>query len=258
MRKNGFICIVILMYICIGITSCSHEDGPYELTNTSKCEQLFRSMSELPTISIISETKVDSRSVFNAEFVLPCFSTEDLEYLSSLSQEEFERFYHDLLNQLGENGIERIEEIRDENYTRIFNIMNGHDGMTKLKDFAIKYIDSTGGWDSFQDLLPDNLTEQQSNIFVGIAVFIDKVSRPVYLTILSSPNYCIQSRGNTMCDIEAGIKLSLAGVDIGVDGLVDIMTGGTDAVLTPLEDVAIGADLASIWMDYEICNGRWH
>jgi hypothetical protein len=53
-------------------------------------------------------------------------------------------------------------------------------------------------------------------------------------------------------------RLSLSGINIGVDALVDIMTGGTAAVLTPLEDVAIGADLASIWLDYEICNGRWH
>lgn len=242
--------------LSIIIIGCSQTDEPSVYVEDTIAEQIYRTMSEIPTSSILSEGKsIHSRSSIDYEFTIPTFTQDDLNYLLSLSQSEFEEFRNNIIAQLGENGLDELEEKQDENYIQTFEILGGHAGMDNLKEFLTSYLETPGGWHYVQTLLPKNLNKSQTNIYIANAIYIDKISRPVYSALISTST---PSRGSTICDIEAGIRLALVGVDIGVDDLVDIMTDGAGAALEPLEGAAVAADLTSIWIDYEICNGRWH
>ncbi len=60
---------------------------------------------------------------------------------------------------------------------------------------------------------------------------------------------------SSMCEWYLQQRLAIAGVAISTEEFIDEMTGGA---ATPLEVVATGADLLGIWIDYEVCNHRWH
>ena len=212
-------------------------------------------MSAIPTSSILSDLKNDSRSGI-LDGSIPTFSQEDLTYLSSLPQENFKSFQNSLIERIeDEGGMTKLEEIEDENYTRIFYALDGHEGMDQLLEFAQLYIESDGGWNSIQNLIPAEITDEQSKIFIGLAVYIDKVGRPLYSEIQKKSEL---SNDRKICKLDAAIKLSLLGVNISVDVLVDIMTGGTGAIFSNLEVAALGFELSAIWLDYEVCNNRWH
>lgn len=219
-------------------------------------KDLYDEMSSVSTRSIISNTNPDSRSADSLSNSIPIFTPEDLEYLSTLNQDEFISFRNNIIDQLGgEDGMSRIEEMEDENYIRIFYAMDGHEGIDNLNDFSCSYLNTPGGWSYLDVLLPDSLTTEQTKIYVGMAVYIDKIGRPIYKAILETTPI---SDSRDICELQAAIKLAIAGINIGVDGLIDIMTGGAGTTLTALETLAIEAQLTSIWIDYEICNGRWH
>lgn len=59
----------------------------------------------------------------------------------------------------------------------------------------------------------------------------------------------------TPCKMELGAKLALMGVEIGVGGFLDAMSGGT---LTGLEAIDLGLQASALWLDYEACCGRYH
>lgn len=234
---------------------CTQTDEFSSESEDSNAMQLYQMMSKIPTTSILADVSSESRSSSEYEFYIPTFSQNDLNYLASLNQDEFEAFRNELIERLGPDGIDKLEEIQDINYDRICDILGGHEGMNKLEEFSLAYIETPGGWSYVQELLPINLTDKQINTYISFAVYIDKVSRPLYKTLTSDIPH---SRVKSMCELNAAISLVTAGINIGVDVMVDIMTGGAGASLTPLEEAAMGAELTSIWIDYEICNGRWH
>lgn len=122
-------------------------------------------------------------------------------------------------------------------------------------------MNSEGGWPFIKALLPEELSQEQRRVYIGLSVYIDRVVRPFYGILTSSDgndeNNASRS-SHAICEVEATMKLLLAGVNIGVDELIDVVTGGAGAALVPLEGLALGAELTSIWLDYERCNGRWH
>lgn len=237
------------------LSGCCNEENIIVADENSSAEQLYTYLSNLPTTSILSDGNNEDRSRTSTTLAFPVFSKEDLEYIASLNQEQLISFRDSLIFTLGFDGEQLIEDFIDENYIRVFNIMGSPEDMSALEEFAFAYLDTKGGWHALDCLLPQNLTLEKQRIYVGLAVFIDKVSRPFYETLIKNP---ARSRDSMLCEWEAAMRLSLAGVDIGVDGLVDIMTDGAGLALEGLEDVALAADLTSIWLDYEICNGRWH
>ncbi|MCM1520993.1 MAG: hypothetical protein NC098_09425 [Lachnoclostridium sp.] len=89
-----------------------------------------------------------------------------------------------------------------------------------------------------------------------MSVYVDKIAHPYYDALKNKNMHNLADRRE--CVLAAETKLALCGINIGVDVLVDIMTGGATVELTPLETAALQCELINIWLDYEVCNGRWH
>lgn len=116
-------------------------------------------------------------------------------------------------------------------------------------------METNGGWGELRSLIPTGLTIEQAKIYVCMAVYIDKVARPIDNVLIDKST---KSRDSKFCEREARIRLALAGIDVTVYGLVDLLTDGVGFTLSTLEESSVAANLMNIWLDYEICNGRWH
>ena len=256
MRKKT-IHLMPIMLVCMSVffVGCSHEEINPSINTENDIEQLYNELSSRPSVSIFL---IDNISRGN-NTLIPIFTPDDLKYLSSLSQKDFESFRSNIISEFGPNGNEIIENIEDRNYTSIFNLMNGHIGMDEYLNFATTYIESKSGIEILQELIPKNINGIQTKLYVAMAVYIDKLARPLLDELVLHEESSEPSRsGFAYCKWEAERRLALAGVQMGVDALCDVMTGGAALELTPLEGAAITADLTGIWLDYEVCNGRWH
>lgn len=246
----------MIVLMAVGITvnvSCVEQEDFMDISNAVSYEQLYNELSNAPSVLIGKSSRSGSDDVG-----FPTFDEETLNYMASLTVEEMVAQRDSLINSFGKDLLDSIEESEYQNYVRIFDIVGGHDGVDALSSFAIRYLESKGGWTNLNRLMPSNLSDEQGEIYVAIAVFVDRFSRPVY-TVMTAHGYLeVQSRSSKICDMDAAAKLVLAGFDIGVDGMVDAMTGGAGLAMAPLEGMALGVELYSIWVDYEICNGRWH
>ena len=213
---------------------------------------LYEMIKTHPTVSFLSVITNSRGAPSNGGF--PIFSSQDLNYLSSLSQEEFEEVREAFIKKIEYAGIEYTDSIQNSYYIKVFDILGGHEGMDRLINFAQEYLALPSGWDQIEPLIPESLSLEQGNIYISMANYIDKIARPIYETLISKtiPN----TRGdNPVCDWYLTQRLAIAGVAISTEEFIDCMTGGA---ATPLEIVATGADLLGIWLDYEVCNHRWH
>ena len=135
--------------------------------------------------------------------------------------------------------------------------------MTKLKDYCIDYLlNHEQGSNIIENSEYADLSSAELEIYAHQSAFIDKVSRPVYEHIYEESlkaTYEYERKGDhVMCMLDLGFKLALAGVDIGVGAFLDAMSGGIGTEGLILECLKVGVDAMDMWMDYEICNGRWH
>ena len=182
------------------------------------------------------------------------FSSQDLNYLSSLSQEDFEKVRNSFIMKLENAGIEDIESIQDSNYIKIFDLLGGHEGMDQLITFAEEYITSPQGWNQIEFLMPKITSLEQGEVYIYMATYIDKIGRPIY-DVLVSKDMPVSRANSAMCKRYLEQRLAIVEVAITAEAFLDTMTGGA---ATPLEAIATGADLVGIWIDYEVCNHRWH
>lgn len=80
------------------ISSCENEDNSFTTLDNRSLSELYYSMKTMPTSSIISHTSKKEDSSRSYQTSIPGFTEQDLEYLSSLSRDEFESFHNYLLN----------------------------------------------------------------------------------------------------------------------------------------------------------------
>lgn len=252
--KNLLFVLLCPIALFLLLSNCSEESDTI-ISEETDAEILYNNLSKIQTVSLISNNNISRGSSDLSKYALPTFTTEDLNFISSLTQDEFIAFRDSIINQLGGDADGKIEEVEIYNYKRICNSLKGDEGVNQLAEFASSYLESSAGWTSIKSLLPIDLTIIETKIYISMAVYVDKVARPLYLKMTEKSN---DSRSLSYCDWEAALRLALAGVNIGVDGLVDVMTGGAGLVLTPEEGAIATVELTAIWLDYEVCNGRWH
>lgn len=263
--KNVY--LIPLMGILIVSTfianSCTNEDDTVETSNVknSTFESFYNELVALPSLSVFD---VSGNNTRGNSVGFPSITNEDLDYLSSLNQNEFENLRDSLISEAG--GIEVIDSLQVSNYMSLYlNITNqGSEPqkMQKLKDFCINYLLEPEEVSLLTRSTDVELSTSELEIYAQQAAYIDRVSRPIYEHIYEeSLKIAIdkERKGDKVeCMMELGFKLALAGLDIGVGAFLDAMTDGIGTEGLILECIKIGVDATSMWMDYEICNGRWH
>lgn len=227
-------------------------------------QQLYYKLSSVPKSSFLDMDRDNSRSSNTP--VMLSISDKDLQYLSSLSQEEMLEEMEEFKEQINSSNQE-LEYIEDTNYEYVLELVGGEKGMEQLLSFTMNYLDSPGGWDDLYKNLPNELTADQELAYVGMAVSVDNVTRPIYqsLTKIDGPNTndpvligddaLMISKNKSICAMNLGVRLAIAGVGITAEAFLDAIADGS---LTELEAYATFADLMGIWYDYEVCRGRWH
>lgn len=95
---------------------------------------------------------------------------------------------------------------------------------------------------------------EQGEVYIYMATYIDKIGRPIY-DVLTSKDMPVSRADSPECIWYLQQRLAIAGIAISAEEFLDVMTGGA---ATPIELIATGADLVGIWLDYDVCNHRWH
>lgn len=249
--------IFLLSLVVTLFASCSQEmflKNPSLENSISVVDEMYNKMSAIGTYSILGN-RGSARSQEDGSNNLPTFTQEDLDYLSSLTPAQLKDFQDSLISTLDPMDIAEFERIYDSNYANIYDELGGSEGMDAYLEFSTLYLETSGGIDNLQSLLPEGLSSKQTQLYVAMGVYIDKVARPIAKAMFANNP---ESRDLDYCKVQAELKLAMAGVGISVDALVDIMTGGAGFVLTEMEGDALALDLAGIWLEYENCNMRWH
>lgn len=250
--------LFIAMSLCSApLVSCTQEkDDIEDSLEYSRAEQLYYELSRIPTESLFfGDNQNGSRSTDSAQADIHIYTEVGRQYLSTLSQDQFQSSLDSLTSRISLGDQAFIMDKEYENNLRIFNLLGGKEGLDKLSDFAIAYIntDANGDWRIVESMMPEGLNEKQMDVYVGMAVYIDRIARPIYATFTKTT-----IGDDELCKIEAVVSLMSVGVDIGFDAFLDICTDGAGLYATPEEAAYVGVDLMQIWIDYEICMGRWH
>lgn len=251
LNKTIAVCLLFVANMLVFV-SCSQEEEFETYEKTTEYKNIYEALKGESTVSILS--LLNNSRASGEEDGYPVFSSEDLNYLSSLSQEDFEKVRDSFIERLKSTGVEDVDSIQDSNYVKIFDLLGGHQGMDQLIAFAQEYITSPQGWNQIELLMPKNIPLEQGEVYVYMATYIDKIGRPIY-DVLTSKDMPVSRADSPVCVRYLQQRLAIAGVAISAEEFLDAMTGGT---ATPLEIVATGADLTGIWLDYEVCNHRWH
>lgn len=251
LNKTFTVCLLLMANLLVFV-SCSQDEELKPNVKDSEYKSIYETMEGEPTVSFFS--LLNSSRSSGLEDGYPVFSTQDLNYLSSLSQEDFEKVRDAFIQKLEYAGIEDIESIQDSNYLKVFDLLGGHEGMDQLIAFAQEYMTSPKGWSNIELLMPKNISLEQGKIYVYMATYIDKIGRPIY-DVLVSKDAPVSRADSPVCKLYLEQRLAIAGVAMSAEAFLDAMTGGT---ATPIEVIATGADLVDIWLDYEVCNHRWH
>lgn len=247
--------ICLCSILSINFACCKEDEELCFNSENLDYEKLYYEASNIPTYSLLEQVSENGRAGNNSGIQIPVLTESDLDYLASLSFNELKSLRDDVTARLGEGSLEIIDEIEYENYLRIYNLLEGHKGVDKLLDFGRIYLETPGGWQYVESSLPQKVSVEQAKLYIGMSIYIDKIARPILLKLDDSPK---NSRGLSMCRMEAESKLLLYGFDIGFEAFVDIMTGGAGALLTELEAAYDVSRLTSIWLEYEVCMGRQH
>lgn len=213
-------------------------------------------MMNKPTISLLDCTKNLSRN--SSLQYIPEFTQEDLNYLTSLTQEEFICEQEKIMSQVEAIPQEKIDEIAINNYNSLMSGLGGQDGIYKLLDFGIRYLQLNGGIEDIKSTLPNKLNSSEIKYYIALSIYIDKLARPISSIMNDNIENKPISRQTGDCKREAETKLLLAGCDFGLDTLIELMTGGADTGEYVFEDAYLLADCERIYYDYEVCMGRWH
>lgn len=250
-NKIAPVCFIFVAFMLI-LVSCAKEDD-FELNEkNTEYKSIYETLTETPSVSILS--LLNNSRTSDEEDGYPLFSSVDLNYLSSLSQEDFEKVRYAFIEMLKSADVKDVESIQDSNYIEIFDLLGGYQGMEQLIAFSQEYITSPRGWNQITHLMPQNISLKQGKIYVYMAAYIDKIGRPIYDALISRDTPA--SRADSLiCKRYLQQRLAIAGLAISADLFIDAMTGGS---ATPIEFIATGAELLGIWFEYEVCNFRWH
>ena len=255
--KNLFVTLISITCSISLLVSCSNNEYFERNVQDSHLKEIYESIKQVPLVSLFNVTNTNSRSLTNSSPLLYGLTAEDIEYLNSLSKSEMESERIKLISQFNPSGDEKIDSLFLHNYEYVFNLIGGHQNMDKLIDFACHYIEVDGGWNDIKDLMPSNLTDDQSKLYIYTAICIDNISRPFFQFVLtaSEKNGISISRTKTICDAELAAELAISGVGLSAEMFLDVVSGGT---MTGIEAIASSAELMDIWFRYEACNGRFH
>lgn len=250
MRKTLFLVVLLLG---IAVQGCVNEET--YLDDNGSAIETYNRMSNLKKQSIF-KIVTNSRGNFQITGGLPYISQSDIDYLQSLSQSQCEDILNGLGQMLGDNVEDILDSIAIRNRTYLCEILDGVGGIELLEKFSDLYLQTRGGIDYINDLLPNDLDDLQVSVYIACAVYIDNIARP-FSTVFDQ-NGEAKSRTLWNCESYANAQLEMAGVNFEIGALEAMMTGGAGLILDGLDTLALSFTLIKIWEEYEICKLRWH
>lgn len=238
--------------LCLySLTNCSNEDDFGCYSDLENMKELYQKTHSYQQVSLLNLSESQGRHQLYGIETVPVITDDDLNFLASLSQSEMIKHISELTSIINKSTTD-YELKTIENAEKIYNILGNVENFEQLKIFAEDYINTDKGWQNLSSLFPINLNSEQQTIYIAMALYIDNIGRPIY-NYLTEKN-STQSR-NELCRMQLSIDLAAAGIELGVDGFLEVMTGGA---LTLLEEGALAVTAESIWYKYETCEGRWH
>lgn len=247
--------IYLVIAVTMTLASCVQHDEPtIKQDEVNTLQELYENLTQIPTTSMLDMAINVNDNSRKIESGLPVLTPEDINYLASISQEEFGEI-RDILNlQTGESSY--TENRQDSKFDKLYYDLGEIDGYKQFISFSEQYITSNEGWSNIEMILPSNLNETQNLIYICQAIYIDKIARPVYNALgKKGNNERAQSRGISYCKDLLQSDLIAAGSELTADQFIALMSGGT---LEFLDAVDFIIDAFGIWYDYEACNGRFH
>ncbi|MCM1520992.1 MAG: hypothetical protein NC098_09420 [Lachnoclostridium sp.] len=151
MKQFHFVVLLSIIF-----SSCSQTEE-LDYYNNEDSKILYEKLSQIPTSQLFSNefSRTSGRHThFN-------FTESDADSLFSMSQEDLIQLRNDILSVIGENAEDKIDDLYDENYSRILKKMNGPNGIDKLISYTDSYMKSPGGWNIIDKLLPENLSNDK-------------------------------------------------------------------------------------------------
>lgn len=269
-KKSIYVSIIHVLITCTVMIvlgcGCTSDNEIVPETESNYAEIVYKNFVNRERVSLFDlGNQGDTRGESPILPPVPFISIEDLNLLNSLSCSEMISLKEYYLNKLGTSGIEDYECIDTENYEYVFNLLGGHEGMDKLFAFFNSYLQVEGGKNNLIKLLPNNLSNEETYVYVGMGIFVDNIARPVYSILTNHENQCEKdneintrsggSNDRLDCKLDLGAKLAIMGVGVTVESFLDAAAGGA---LTELEADSAVLGLTDIWLSYEACNGRWH
>ena len=233
---------------------CSTESDIIMPSDKEIAIERYTEVAAIPTKSLLSFNTESSRSErFGKEIKTPYLSATDLEIISSQNELDCLNLKKRLLNMVGKDSMD-MEVTEDDLCLKLFKTMGSVHCMNQLKEFANEYIKAEGGLKDFTSLVPNDIKKSHIDYYVAIALYIDRIGRPLYDYIVK---YNVVRSRNAMCDFAAEASLVTAGYTFGLETFVGLMTGVEEFELAG-DAIVLTADLVDIWIKYEQCNGRWH
>lgn len=236
------------MCVCYGCKSEGDIDVDVAL------HSIYEKYHSIPTYNIGLNDMENTRSL-KFGIGIPVLSNQLLDYLSNLSLEELD----DLMtsnNLFNKDMLDLYDRLETENIIRIYDILGGRIQYDILQEFMIKYLESPGGINYIEKLIPGKLCEKQVKIYIAMSVYIDNIARPIFQYL--EKNTRAYSNDKAICKWEAAAKLSILGVGVSLDLFLDAASGGTFAAFSEIGADALIVGAVDIFHSYEECNGRVH
>ncbi|MCC8038117.1 MAG: hypothetical protein LIP02_08315 [Bacteroidales bacterium] len=252
--KNLYLILFVFGLSCVW-AGCTKED--YPLSDNSFDEKAFFDyVNAQKSTSIFQLLKEPSRVFDSINVNIPVFTPEDLEYLSSLSQNQLDSVILEFKVRLGSDPDSVMESREDSNVEYIMRVVGSQHGLTDYQNFVDAYFDTSGGLEQFQLLVPAGLNEDQKKLYEETAVYIDKCARAPYLAFIRNDLTTRASQG--LCKFYAKIRLAICGVNLGASMMLNFCAGNLAAVIDALDCIEAAIGIIDTWYQYEICMGRWH
>lgn len=248
-RSINIMAIAVAAFL--GLASCSHEEPASVNKNEKTLEAIYESLDRLPRQSIYDQSGSTRTGVR-----LPVITEADLAALASLSMEELQARRQSRLEAMGAEKIAQIEERKAENLAKMYDLMGGHEGLDRLKEFMTEYMKGEKGWSRISELLPQGLTDRQAKGYLAMAVYVDNIARPIYLyTFRENKIASTRLSTNIDCDGFLAYRLVQNGISMDVADFIFWMENGesTEPEAEPPFEFPDEVNPESLWEEYLNC-----
>lgn len=255
--KNCYKLLCVLVSVIFAV-SCSDElDSIDSISHGENLKSLYeanKTDNKISALTLLNNGTRSSGALYKDIVVL---TKENMDKLSGMSEEKILELKRNIISSFGDNADVVVDSVLNCRMENLYYQLGGSEGLEKFITFTDEYLSSAEVWESVEGCLPVNMTSMEQQFFIVAAAKIDLMARPIVQYLSHSINSSTRSfeDDDMYCKFKLKRDLGLMAGELTVEEFLDMMSGGTT---TPVDCLVDGAELLSIWLDYEVCNGRFH